>query len=136
MTEYNLIDLSVTSEFWEGQIIEILITDRHSIKKKLILANFYRPPNSTHEHIYNFVNNLNEIFDSLKNYKFVVVIGDFNINLLKFKENVAINDFLDSIMASGYLPKITVPTRLTQRRGTLIDNIFVKLSNNNSSTTA
>jgi len=39
-------------------------------------------------------------------------------------------------ISNGFLPKITFPTRLSNNSGTLIDNIFVKLSNEFSNTTA
>jgi len=55
---------------------------------------------------------------------------------LKFKEISSVNDFLDNVMANGYFPKITMPTRLTHRYGTLIDNFFVKISHSYSPTTA
>ena len=65
-----------------------------------------------------------------------MIVGNFNINLLRCKDNNSVNDFLDNILSNGYIPKITVPTRLTQRNGTLIDNFFVKVSDDYSPTTA
>jgi hypothetical protein len=40
------------------------------------------------------------------------------------------------MLSNGFLPKITLPTRLSENHGTLIDNIFCKLSNDFSETTA
>ena len=39
-------------------------------------------------------------------------------------------------MTNGFVPKITLPTRLTNNTGTLIDNNFCKLSDNFSKTTS
>lgn len=134
--EFKLLDIGISSEFWDAQFIEISVFDKHLNKKKLIIGNFYRPPRPNNEYIYAFIDDLNFIFDKLKRHKYVVLTGDFNVNLLNFKNNISTNDILENIIANGYLPKITVPTRLTQRHGTLIDNFFVKVSNDYSLTTA
>ena len=134
--DYKIVDIGTISDFWDGQFIEIYVTDKHLVKKKLIVGNLYRPPNSRIEYMNNFIDDMNNIFVRLRNYKNVVLTGDFNINLLKFKVNHSINEYLDNIMSNGYLPKITMPTRLTQRRGTLIDNFLVKVTHDYSPTTA
>ena len=131
-----MINLSVSSELWDGQLLEISVTDKHDINKKLVIGNFYRLPRATSENINNFIEDMNCIFDQLNRYKYVVITGDFNINLLNFQQNSSTNDFLNDIISNGYLPKITVPTRRTQRRGTLIDNFFVKFCDDFPSTTA
>jgi len=66
----------------------------------------------------------------------VVLTGDFNIDLLKIREKTIFNNFFDTILSNGFIPKITFPTRITNHSSTLIDNIFVKLSNNFSCTTS
>ena len=134
--EFKVLDIGIFSEFWDAQFIEISVMDKHFTKKKLIIGNFYRPPRPNYEHIYKFIDDLNAVFEKLKIYKYVLLAGDFNVNLLNFKNNISTNDLLENIIASGYLPKITVPTRLTQRHGTLIDNFFVKVSDDYSLTTA
>ena len=40
------------------------------------------------------------------------------------------------ILSSGFVPKITLPTRLSSNQGTLIDNIFIKVSADFSETTS
>ena len=76
------------------------------------------------------------LFNRLKNLKNVVIAGDYNIDLLKFRDNNRVNDYLDNLLSNSYIPKITYPTRTTYRTGTLIDNFLVKISNNFSHTTA
>ena len=134
--EYSTIDIDIVSDFWDGQFIEIFVKDVNGINKKIVIGNLYRPPNPTHENVHTFMNDMNMIFDKLKNFKHVVLTGDFNINLLNFRTNSSINNFIDNLISNGYLPKITIPTRLTQCKGTLIDNFFVKFSDNQSNTTA
>ena len=60
----------------------------------------------------------------------VIITGDFNIglNLLKIYERELFSEFLDTLVAHSFIPKITFPTRFTQTTGTLIDNLFCKLT--------
>ena len=68
------------------------------------------------------------IFQTLQRFKNVIITSDFNIDLLKCKDNSHINQYLDNVIANSYVPKITFPTRLTHNHGTLIDNILMKLN--------
>ena len=45
----------------------------------------------------------------------------YNINLLLINENIHCRSFFECILSSGYLPSITLPTRLSDN-STLIDN--------------
>ena len=134
--EYSIINLGLTPESWDGLFIEITVQDNYNIYKKLALGNIYRPPRPNVENVKEFINDINYVFEKLKQFKLVTITGDFDINLLNFQHNTSVNDFLNNLIANGYLPKITVPTRRTQQTGTLIDNFFVKFSNNIANTTA
>ena len=57
----------------------------------------------------------------------IALVGDTNINLLKMHENSIYCDFFDRLMSYSLNPQITLPTRFTETKGTLIDNIFCKL---------
>ena len=60
-------------------------------------------------------------------------MGDYNINLLMYSQQY-VNDFLNVLYASSFLPLIGKPTRITETSATLIDNIFTNnLSSNISS---
>ena len=61
--------------------------------------------------------------------KEVILLGDFNIELLKCDSNKNVSDFLDIIYSTNLVPNITSPTRLTSRSQTLIDNIFSSIIN-------
>ena len=52
------------------------------------------------------------------------VCGDFNIDLLKVKENRHYCKYFDEIIAHGLFSKITLPTRICESSSRLIDNIF------------
>ena len=66
----------------------------------------------------------------------VIITGDFNIDLLKVTETRIISEYFDMITSHSFFPKITLPTRISDNKGTLIDNILCKLSTNFHQTTA
>jgi hypothetical protein len=125
-----------TSEIWDGLFLEIsFVTNLHETKK-IIVGNIYRPPRPSIENITMFTSEISEILYQFRNYKNVILSGDYNLDLMKFRSNSHINDFLETLITNGYVPKISMPTRLSHQHGTLIDNFFVKISENYSSTTA
>ena len=44
-----------------------------------------------------------------------IICGDFNINLLKLFDREIISEFFDMFSSHSYFPKITLPTRFSQR---------------------
>ena len=56
-----------------------------------------------------------------KEDKTIMLMGDFNIDLLKYNHNTDSASFLDS---NFLLPYISTPSRVTTHSRTLIDNIF------------
>ena len=61
---------------------------------------------------------------SKESNKEIILLGDFNIDLIKTNTNNKSSEFLDIIYSSYLIPHITSPTRLTSRSHTLIDNII------------
>jgi hypothetical protein len=60
-----------------------------------------------------------------KENKKVLIVGDFNYDLLKHETNSNINDFLQMMIDNGYQPCITEPTRIVNgNKPSLVDNIF------------
>lgn len=57
--------------------------------------------------------------------KTLILLGDFNINLLKADTEEKISNFLDTLGNNLILPQIILPTRLTTNSKTLIDNIYL-----------
>ena len=56
--------------------------------------------------------------------KEIIVMGNFNIDILKYDTNSDSATFLDNMYENLLLPYILSPTRVTPRSQTLIDNIF------------
>ena len=72
-----------------------------------------------------FINELSCYLDGVqKIYRKAYICGDINIHLLKIIENNNYNSFYKSITSSGFMPQITLPTRLSDTCDTLIDSIF------------
>ena len=68
---------------------------------------------------------MNTLFDKLtKEYKPSVISDDFNLNLIKYTQNRGVNQFLEIISSNNFIPHITLPTRVTEKSATLINNIF------------
>jgi len=93
------------------------------------VGSVYRLPRSNIEHVNVFIEEMKQLVTLLKKKRHVFLAGDFNLDLLKFDHNPCCTNFLESVIAHGYILKITLPTRLTQRHGTLID-IFHKVTEN------
>ena len=53
-------------------------------------------------------------------------MGDFNINLLNVATHQKTYDFIDNVIAQGFIPYITKPTRITSTTATLIDHLYSK----------
>ena len=70
-------------------------------------------------------NYFNTLLDKIsKENKSVFLLGDFNVDLLKYDKHAPTNEFLDSLSAHMFLPHIVQPARISTTSKTLIDNIF------------
>lgn len=56
--------------------------------------------------------------------KHTVIVGDFNVDLLRAENHYGTSSFLDGLSAYNLLQTVTRPTRITTHSSTLIDNIF------------
>ena len=55
----------------------------------------------------------------------MVIMGDFNIDLLKCESSNYSHDFLSSLQSCFLTPAIDKPTRVRSTSATLIDNVFI-----------
>ena len=58
------------------------------------------------------------------NKKEVILIGDFNKNLLDFDKNKRVQSFVNLMFRFGMIPTINKPTRVTRHAATAIDHVF------------
>jgi len=111
---------------FETIFIEISLSNN----TKTIIGNIYRPgtahPTLTQTQQFecffeNFSNVLSSLVDTRLTY---YLVGDFNLDLLKFSINQRISDYLDLLFSFGSLQIVTKPTRCTDNLATLIDHII------------
>ena len=117
-----------TYSTWEALCLDIV----DDSNKKITICNIYRPPknNNNHASIDLFMQEFNPVLlDINKDAKNVVLTGDFNIDLLKLNSNEKFQEFYDTLTKIDLLPVITLPTRMSTRNTTLIDQIYCKSSN-------
>ena len=103
----------------------VKVSHRKPQSKIYVLCNIYRKPNEIVDDLDTFTIELSSLLYNIKNLKHSsYVCGDFNIDLLKVKENRHYCKYFDEIIAHGLFPKITLPTRICESSSTLIDNMF------------
>ena len=99
-------------------------------KKDTIVGIIYRHPSGD---IADFNEQLEKTIQEIHklNTDRCIIIGDINRDLIKYNQpgKAKIKDYLDMMLSHGYLPRITLPSRITDHSATLIDHIFVKERN-------
>ena len=75
-----------------------------------------------------FTNNyITPLLDELTNEnKDIMIMGDFNINLITYNDDKNTGNFLDTMFSQSFLPYITTPTRIARNTKTLLDNIYYR----------
>ena len=113
-------DLTIYAKnYLESTFIEIT----NPSKTNIIVGCIYRHPTmDLNEFNYYYLNPLLEKL--AKEQKTVFLLGDFNVDLLKYEQHKATNEFLDSLSCNMVLPYIIQPTRITSHSKSIINNIF------------
>ena len=89
----------------------------------IIIGCIYRCPNMDLDEFND--NYLNTLTDKIsKENKSVFLLGDFNVDLLKYYKHAPTNEFLDSLSSRMFLLHIVQLTRISTTSKILIDNIF------------
>ena len=103
----------------ESTFIEII---NHK-KSNILVGCIYRHPVMDLNEFNDYY--LNELLHKLSSEnKSVILLGDFNVDLMKYDNHHSTNGFLDSLSLHLFLPHITQPNRIRDTSKTLIDNIF------------
>ena len=58
---------------------------------------------------------------------------DQNFNYLNINTHKPTSDLLNIFMCNGFLPTVTLPSRITEKSSTLIDNVYIKTNTYNFS---
>ena len=101
------------------------------------MGNIYRQPRKLRKQTKQFINEFTSLVQDLDNTNLKIVLaGDYNLNLLKINENEICCEFVDLLTSQSLFLHITLPTRLTNGGGTLIDNVFCKMNKSIKKNTA
>ena len=88
--DYKLIKVN-QYENWEGQLIEIT---GGGLTKPGIMGNIYRPPRDLNVNYQQFINEFSLLLSTFdQNNPEVIIVGDFNINLLKINQKEIFSEF-------------------------------------------
>ncbi len=92
---------------------------------KLLIGEIYRVPGTSE---LQSVMRYDSLLHDLSDFNGDIMIGtDCNFNLMNILHHARTQDLLDLFIASGFIPTVTIPTRITHECSSLIDNIFVKM---------
>ena len=80
-------------------------------KIKFTIFSVYRVPTGLTEDLITFINKFTELLEQVQNKK-AYICCDTNIDLLQISNKPHFNTFYENITQIGFLPKITLPTRL------------------------
>ena len=106
---------------YESLFIETVMHDH-----KVVIGVIYKPPESNTDI---FVAHFNDLMGIIsKERKHCILIGDFNIDLIKVDMQNQTKDFVHSLYTNAFYPTISKPTRVTEHSATLLDNIITNIT--------
>ena len=98
-------------------------------EKRMVSVIYRHPKGNVKLFTDHFEKSLSKI-ENNRSIKHSIIIGDFNIDLIKFDLNDNTNAYLNTVLKNSFIPTILLPTRVTSHACTLIDHIYY-LSRNN-----
>ena len=134
--KYKLLNMSLTSNIWEGQFIEIYEDNLYA--KTLILGNIYKPPRDINENYRQFISEFTTVLAKLEiNHSDVIIAGDCNMDLLKLHEKPIFGEYFDAITGHSFFPPNYAPYQILGHEWyPHIDNFLYKISHRLLKTTA
>ena len=98
-------------------------------KPNILVGCIYRHPS---EDLSLFTSEFESIISNISQENMPIhLMGDFNIDLIKYGQHKLTEEYLDMIFSYNLLPIITKPTRITHHTSTLIDHIYVNSTPDN-----
>ena len=89
-------------------------------RPNIIVGCIYRHPTCN---LSAFTSEFETMLKEISQYEFYI-LGDFNIDLLKYSEHLLSEEYLNMLYSNNLRPLITKPTRHTHHTSTLIDHIY------------
>ena len=125
------------TSLWEGLSLKL---SGDILKNPINVHTVYRPPrenkrrlNEYHTEKSNhdlFMEEFEPCLDKIKKDSTdSVIMGDFNYDLIETNTNQMCQEYMDSMITSGFVPKITLPTKINRNSCKLYDHIFTRFKN-------
>ncbi len=128
---------------WESGLIprdlahQIIHVKKGKHLKKTINIENIDPPKDVLEKYNEFSYEFGQILNTLEtNNTESIITFNFNIDLLKINEKQVFSEYFDILTNHSFYHKITLPTRLSKKHGTLIDHFLCKLTETTLDTTS
>ena len=103
---------------------ESIFVEMHIKNEKILIGEVYRVPGTNEQRS---VQRYESLLQDMSDFNGDIMIGtDQNFNYINMEQHANTRDLFDLFIASGFIPTITIPTRITHQTSTLIDNIYVK----------
>ena len=118
------INLDSCTDDFESVWVEI----ENKNDKNFLICCVYRHPNSN---IDNLTSHFQNHLSKLSSNKLLLIMCDFNVNLLDFSSHTQTSDFVNNFFSHSLLPCIHHPTRVSEHRASIIDNIYTNATNAN-----
>ena len=126
-----------SKSLWEGLSLK-LTSD--TLKKPINVHTVYRPPREKKRRLDEhhtdqsnhdiFMKEFEPCLEKIKSDNTdSVIMGDFNYDLIETNTNSMCQGYLDSMITNGFLPKITLPTKINRNSCKLYDHIFTRIKN-------
>ena len=93
---------------------------------KSVIGVTYKPPESNTDIFVAHFNDLMRIIS--KERKHGILMGDFNIDLIKVDMQNQTKDFVRSLYTNAFYPTISKPTRVTEHSATRLDNLITNIT--------
>ena len=114
----NRTNLTFVNDCAESLFVEVI----RPTEKKIVIGVIYRPPD---RNLNEFIGELDQLLSRIsKENKLVYLLADWNINLLCHSNHHATGEFLELMYSKTFFPLIMRPTRITEHKASLIDNIL------------
>ena len=112
-------DLESNTQQYQSVFIEL----NFATASNLIVGAVYRSPSFP---AILFLDFLDETLETIsREHKPCSFGGDFNFDILKANSDDSCSQFVNLLASHGFLPCISLPTRVTSHSSTLIDNFFL-----------
>ena len=113
---------------FDVQLVELcwVEIDPYNGKAPILIGSIYRHPGA---HVEEFTKYLDYLIIKLQNRYQLYILGDMNIDFLKYNDYTQTEECLDMLHSNNISAIITKPTRIANYTATLIDHIYTNNTN-------